>query len=167
MMFLQEKELEILEILERNSRIAVDVIAKMVDLSLEETTAIINKLEQEKVIVQYGTAINWKKVDGHENVTAMIDVKVTPKRGVGFDEIAERIYRFTEVKSVYLMSGAYDLSVIVEGRSMSEIAYFVSQKLSTLDSVLSTTTHFILKKYKHDGTIYEQGEDDRRIVVSP
>jgi DNA-binding Lrp family transcriptional regulator len=166
-MFLQEKELEILEILEKNSRITVDTIAKMVDLTLEEAQAIIAKLEQEKIIVQYGAAINWKKVEGHENVTAMIDVKVTPKRGVGFDEIAERIYRFTEVKSVYLMSGAYDLSVIVEGRSMSEIAYFVSQKLSTLDSVLSTTTHFILKKYKHDGTIYEQGEDDRRIVVSP
>jgi DNA-binding Lrp family transcriptional regulator len=166
-MFLEEKELEILEILERNSRISVDTISKMVDLSLEETTAIIEKLEREKVIVEYATAINWRKVDGRENVTAMIDVKVTPKRGVGFDEIAERIYRFTEVKSVYLMSGAYDLSVIVEGRSMSEIAYFVSEKLSTLDSVLSTTTHFILKKYKHDGTIYEQGEDDRRIVVSP
>jgi DNA-binding Lrp family transcriptional regulator len=97
----------------------------------------------------------------------MIDVKVAPKRGVGFDEIAERIYRFQEVKSVYLMSGAYDLSVIIEEKSMSEVAFFVSEKLSTLDSVLSTTTHFIMKKYKHDGTIYDQGDEDRRIVVSP
>jgi DNA-binding Lrp family transcriptional regulator len=97
----------------------------------------------------------------------MIDVKVTPKRGVGFDDIAKRIYRFKEVKSVYLMSGAYDLSVIIEGGSMNEVARFVSDKLSTLDSVISTTTHFILKKYKHDGTIFEPEEEDKRIVVSP
>ncbi|WP_110113734.1 Lrp/AsnC family transcriptional regulator [Bacillus sp. CGMCC 1.16541] len=166
-MFLEEKELEILEILEKNSRISIDSVAKMVDLSVKETEEIVKKLEKEKVIVQYSTDINWRRVDGHEGVTAMIDVKVAPKRGVGFDEIAERIYRFPEVKSVYLMSGAYDLSVIVQGHSMSEVAYFVSEKLSTLDSVLSTTTHFILKKYKHDGTIYEQGDEDRRIVVSP
>ncbi|MBM7704636.1 Lrp/AsnC family transcriptional regulator [Metabacillus iocasae] len=166
-MFLEEKELEILEILEKNSRISIDSIAKMVDLNVEQTEEIVKKLEKEKVIVQYSTDINWRRVDGHEGVTAMIDVKVAPKRGVGFDEIAERIYRFPEVKSVYLMSGAYDLSVIVQGHSMSEVAYFVSEKLSTLDSVLSTTTHFILKKYKHDGTIYEQGDEDRRIVVSP
>ncbi len=165
--FLEEKELEILEILEKNSRISIDSVAKMVDLSVKETEEIVKKLEKEKVIVQYSTDINWRRVDGHEGVTAMIDVKVAPKRGVGFDEIAERIYRFPEVKSVYLMSGAYDLSVIVQGHSMSEVAYFVSEKLSTLDSVLSTTTHFILKKYKHDGTIYEQGDEDRRIVVSP
>ncbi|NGY83991.1 Lrp/AsnC family transcriptional regulator [Bacillus megaterium] len=166
-MFLEEKELEILEILEKNSRISIDSISKMVDLTFEETSNIVKKLEREKVIVQYSADINWRRVDGHEGVTAMIDAKHAPKRGVGFDEIAERIYRFQEVKSVYLMSGAYDLSVIIEEKSMSEVAFFVSEKLSTLDSVLSTTTHFIMKKYKHDGTIYDQGDEDRRIVVSP
>jgi len=97
----------------------------------------------------------------------MIDVKVTPKKDVGFDSVVERIYRFNEVKSVYLMSGAYDLSVLIEARSLNEVAHFVSSKLSTLDSVLSTTTHFILKKYKHDGIVYAQNDADKRIVVSP
>ncbi len=144
-MKLSEKELEIIEILEKDARTPIDVLAKMVDLPVEETEALVKKLEEAKVIVQYTALIDWRKADGREGVTAMIDVKVTPKRGVGFDEVAERIYRFPEVKSVYLMSGAYDLSVVIEGRSMAEIAQFVSEKLSTLDSVISTTTHFILK----------------------
>ncbi|WP_174728214.1 Lrp/AsnC family transcriptional regulator [Mesobacillus harenae] len=166
-MLLTDKEIEIVEILERDSRISNEDLAAMAGLEIEETNAAIKKLEDLKVIVRYSSIVDWSKIDGHEGVTAMIDVKVTPKRGVGFDEVAKRIYRFKEVKSVYLMSGAYDLSVIIEGRSMNEVARFVSQKLSTLDSVLSTTTHFILKKYKHDGTIFEQGEEDKRIVVSP
>jgi DNA-binding Lrp family transcriptional regulator len=166
-MKLTDKELEVVEILSKNARLPLETIAKMVSLSIEETEQIVHKLEEEKVIVQYAAIVDWRKIDGHEGVTAMIDVKVTPKRGVGFDEVAERIYRFPEVKSVYLMSGAYDLSVIIEGRSMSEVAHFVSEKLSTLDSVISTTTHFILKKYKHDGTVFEQGDQDRRIVMSP
>lgn len=167
-MKLTEKQIEVLEILENNSaRIPVEDIAKMAELSLGETNEVLDKLEELKILVRYTSVIDWSKVDGHEGVTAMIDVKVAPKRGVGFDEVAQRIYRFKEVKSVYLMSGAYDLSVIIEGRSMNEVARFVSEKLSTLDSVLSTTTHFILKKYKHDGTIFEQSEDDKRIVVSP
>ncbi len=139
----------------------------MAGVTSEEAEAIIQKLEDQKVIIDYSTMIDWRKVDGHEGVTAMIDVKVTPKRGVGFDEIAERIYRFQEVESVYLMSGVYDLSVVIRGRSMSDIARFVSEKLSTLDSVVSTTTHFILKRYKHDGKVFETGDDDKRIVVSP
>lgn len=167
-MRLSEKELEIVEILEKDARMSSEDVAKMVMLSLEETENLIKKLEEQKVLVKYTTVVDWAKIDGHEGVTAMIDVKVTPKRGVGFDEVAERIYRFKEVKSVYLMSGAYDLSVIIEGRSMNEVARFVSNKLSTLDSVLSTTTHFILKKYKHDGNIFESlPDDDRRMVVSP
>jgi len=153
--------------LEKDARTPIDVLAKMIDLPVEETEALVHKLEEANVIVQYTTLVDWRKVDGHEGVTAMIDVKVTPKRGVGFDEVAERIYRFPEVKSVYLMSGAYDLSVVIEGRSMAEVAQFVSEKLSTLDSVISTTTHFILKKYKHDGTIFDKGDQDRRIVVAP
>lgn len=166
-MKLTEKELEIVEILEKDARIPLEDLAKMIDLSLEGTTELISKLENLKVIVGYTAMINWSKVTGYEGVTAMIDVKVTPKRGVGFNEVAERIYRFKEVKSVYLMSGAYDLSVIVEGSSLNEVARFVSEKLSTLESVLSTTTHFILKKYKHDGTVFEQDDQDKRIVVSP
>ena len=118
--------------------------------------------------MSYPTLIDWSKVDGQENIIAMIDVKVTPKRGVGFDEVAERIYRFPEVTSMYLMSGAYDLSVTVEGKSMNQIANFVSEKLSTIENVISTTTHFMLKKYKHDGVIFGGNNDkDRRMVVSP
>ena len=167
-MKLSDKELEIVEILEKDARISSEDVSKMIGLSLSETEELIKKLEKDNVLVHYTTLVDWSKIDGHEGVTAMIDVKVTPKRGVGFDEVAERIYRFKEVKSVYLMSGAYDLSVIIEGRSMNEVAKFVSNKLSTLDSVLSTTTHFILKKYKHDGTIIEMlADDDKRIVVSP
>lgn len=166
-MQLTEKELDILQIIEDNGRIDVGVLAKMVELTEEETRNILNQLENQRIIVEYGAIIDWRKVDNFEGVTAMIDVKVTPKRDVGFDEIAKNIYRFPEVKSVYLMSGAYDLSVVVEGRSLSQVANFVSERLATLDSVISTTTHFIMKKYKHDGTIFDQGEDDRRIVVSP
>ncbi|UII55357.1 Lrp/AsnC family transcriptional regulator [Cytobacillus spongiae] len=166
-MKLTDKELEILEILEGNARLSKEDLAKMVSLPMEELEAIVEKLEEEKVIVRYASVVDWTKVESNEAVTAMIDVKVTPKRGVGFDEIAQRIYRYEEVRSVYLMSGAYDLSVIIEGRSMNEVARFVSDKLSTLDSVISTTTHFILKKYKHDGTIFGQSDEDKRIVVSP
>ncbi|RUL48192.1 MULTISPECIES: Lrp/AsnC family transcriptional regulator [Lysinibacillus] len=166
-MKLTEKEMEIVEILEKDARIAVEDIAKMAGLSVDEVSATMKRLEDNKVIVKYISIVDWQKVEEHPGVRAMIDVKVTPKRGVGFDEIAERIYRFDEVNSVYLMSGTYDLSVIVEAKSMNEIANFVSQKLSTLDSVLSTTTHFILKKYKHDGIIFEPENKDKRIVVSP
>jgi DNA-binding Lrp family transcriptional regulator len=166
-MLLSDKEVEILEILEGNSSVQIEDISKMMSLPLEEVEMIIKKLHEEKIILKYSSVIDWSKVDGHEGVTAMIDVKVTPKRGVGFNEVAQRIYRFNEVESVYLMSGAYDLSVVIKGRSMNEVARFVSEKLSTLDSVISTTTHFILKKYKHDGTIFDQNEEDKRIVVSP
>ncbi|MFC5560196.1 Lrp/AsnC family transcriptional regulator [Ureibacillus thermophilus] len=165
-MELNEKELEILAVLEKDARIETADLAKMVGLSVEETESILKKLENDKVIVKYLTMIDWTKVDHHQGVRAMIDVKVTPKQGVGFDEIAEKIYRYDEVQSVYLMSGTYDLSVIVEGKTLNEVANFVSQKLSTLESVVSTTTHFILKKYKHDGIILEQEKKDKRIVVS-
>jgi DNA-binding Lrp family transcriptional regulator len=162
-----EKEVEILEILEKDSRLPVETIAKMVELGTDDVVEIIKKFEDLKVVIAYNTTINWRKTDRPEVVSAMIDVKVSPKRGVGFDEIAERIYRFPEVKSVYLMSGAYDLSVVVEGQSLSQVGSFVSERLSTLDSVLSTTTHFVMKKYKHDGVIFDDHEKDKRIVVSP
>ncbi len=163
-----EKELELLECLEKNSRLPVDTLAKMLDVDIEEVQMMMKKFEESKVIVNYVTLVDWTKVTEQEGLTAMIDVKVTPKRDVGFDEIAEKIYRYPEVKSVYLMSGAYDLSIVLEGKTMSEVASFVAQKLSTLDSVLSTTTHFILKKYKHDGIVYEQGDNnDKRMMVTP
>jgi DNA-binding Lrp family transcriptional regulator len=164
---MKEKELKLLEYLERDSSLSIDVLAKMINLSEEETTKLIKKFEEEKVIVQYTALINWNNMKEKEHLTAMIDVKVTPKQGVGFDAIAEKIYRYSEVKAVYLMSGTYDLSVVVEGRTMAEVASFVSQKLSTLDSVVSTTTHFVLKKYKHDGIIYEQNDNDNRMMVTP
>lgn len=166
-MKLSEKELEIVEILEKDARISSEDVAKMVNVSVAETEELIKGLEDKNVIVKYSAMINWSKVDGHEGVTAMIDVKVTPTRGVGFDAVAEKIYRFKEVKAVYLMSGAYDLSVSIEGKSMNDVAKFVSDKLSTIDAVVSTTTHFLMKKYKHDGTIFEQTNEDKRIVVSP
>ncbi|WP_338838049.1 Lrp/AsnC family transcriptional regulator [Kurthia gibsonii] len=166
-MKLNAQQIEIIEILEKDARMPLEDVAKMVGLSLEETTAIVKQLEDEKILVRYISLVDWTKVEEHPGVRAMIDVKVTPKQGVGFDDIAERIYRFDQVQSVYLMSGVYDLSIIVEGKSMNEVANFVSQKLSTLDSVISTTTHFILKKYKHDGTVLETGKEDQRIVVSP
>ena len=167
-MKLSSEELEVLSILEENHRIPVEDIALMVNSSVEDVNAVIKKLEDEKVIVSYPALIDWSKVAGKENIVAMIDVKVAPKRGVGFDEVAERIYRFSEVTSLYLMSGAYDLSITIEGKTMSEIASFVSEKLSTIDNVISTTTHFMLKKYKHDGVIFgDNNERDHRMVVSP
>lgn len=166
-MHLNEKELEVLSIIEKNSRTELQDLAKMTNLSEEEIGITLKKLEDMRVIVRYSTIINWAKVDEHTGVTAMIEVKVTPKRDVGFEEVAKRIYRFKEVESVYLMSGAYDLAVYVEASSMNEIAKFVYERLSALDSVVSTATHFILKKYKHDGTIFEDTDQDKRIVVSP
>lgn len=167
-MKLTSEELEILKIMEENHRTPVETIALMALTSEEAVQNTIKKLEDEKIIISYPTLINWSKVEGQEPVVAMIDVKVTPKRGVGFDEVAERIARFPEVSSLYLMSGAYDLSITVEGKTMHQIANFVSEKLSPIENVVSTTTHFMLKKYKHDGVIFDDGDDkDRRMVVTP
>jgi DNA-binding Lrp family transcriptional regulator len=164
---LDGKELEILQLIEQNARMSAETLAKMVDLTVAETEEIIKELEEQKVILGYSAVIDWTKITETETVTAMIDVKVTPKRGVGFDDVAERIYRFPEVRALYLMSGAYDLAVVIEGKTMQEVAKFVSQKLSTIDSVISTTTHFQLKKYKHDGVVFSDGEEDQRIVITP
>lgn len=167
-MKLTEQELEILAILEENHRQSTESIAMQTQLSVEKVNELIKKLEDANIIVSYPALIDWSKVAGKDNIVAVIDVKVTPKRGVGFDEVAEKIYRYPEVTSLYLMSGTYDLSVTVEGKTMNEIASFVSKKLSTIENVLSTTTHFMLKKYKHDGVIIEGKDDqDRRMVVAP
>ncbi|NRD76765.1 Lrp/AsnC family transcriptional regulator [Bacillus sp. BRMEA1] len=167
-MKLSSEEIEILRIMEENHKISVESIALMVMSSEESVRKTIKKLEDDKIIMSYPTLIDWSKVEGQENIIAMIDVKVTPKRGVGFDEVADRIARFPEVSSLYLMSGGYDLSITIEGKTMNQIATFVSEKLSTIENVISTTTHFMLKKYKHDGVIFSSGDEkDRRMVVSP
>jgi DNA-binding Lrp family transcriptional regulator len=157
---------EILELLEKNSRLTAKEIAVMIGAAEEEVKAAIDKLEKDKVIVGYQTLINWEKTD-RELVSAFIEVKVTPQRGEGFDKIAERIYKFPEVKSLYLMSGGFDLSLIIEGKTMKEVALFVGQKLAPLESVLSTGTHFVLKKYKYEGVVYEEKKENDRMVVSP
>jgi DNA-binding Lrp family transcriptional regulator len=164
---LEQKEIELLKILEKNGRLDTKTISNMLDVEENEVNQMIEKLEQEHAILGYSALVDWKNVYEYEGVAALIDVKVTPVRGLGFDKIASRIYRFPEVKAVYLMSGSYDLSVSVEGKTMMEVSRFVSEKLSTLDTVISTTTHFILKKYKHDGIIFDDNDDDKRMMVSP
>lgn len=152
---------EILEILEKNSKATAAQIAIMLGKPVEEVEAVIKKYEAENVIVGYSTLINWDKTE-REKVTALIEVKVTPQRGLGFDKIADRIYKYPEVTACYLMSGGFDLTVIIEGKTMKEVALFVSEKLAPLESVLSTSTHFVLKKYKDKGIIFEEKPTDRR-----
>ena len=157
---------ELLSILEKNSRIDFKELAVLLGVTEEQVLQEITKLEKENIIAAYHTLINWEKTD-IEKVSALIEVKVTPQRGQGFDHIAERIYNYPEVKSVYLISGGYDLLVSLEEKSLKEIAAFVSDKLSTLDSVLSTATHFILKKYKDHGTILTRKCEDQREMITP
>ena len=123
-------------------------------------------LEAEGIICGYHTLVNWEKTTV-DKVDALIEVRVTPQRGQGFDGIAERIYKYPEVRSVYLISGGYDLMVILEGKTLREVANFVSDKLSTLDTVLSTATHFILKKYKDHGTVFAREKEDEREMITP
>ena len=157
---------QILTFLEKNSRIDLGELAIM--LGSDEVTIAneIAAMEKERIICGYHTLIDWDKCTT-EKVTALIEVRVTPQRGQGFDSIAERIYNYPEVRSVYLISGAYDLMVILEGKTLREVSLFESDKLSTLDSVLSTATHFILKKYKDHGTIFAKKTKDERMLVTP
>lgn len=157
---------KILSYLEKNSRIDTKELA--IILGEEESAVVeeIQKMEEEKVICGYHTMIDWDKTDT-DYVTALIEVRVTPQRGQGFDSIAERIYKYPEVRAVYLISGGYDLMVILEGKSLKAVSQFVSDKLSTMDSVLSTATHFILKKYKDHGTIFDKKTKDERMLVTP
>ena len=157
---------EILTMIEKNNKLSTKDLADM--FGVDEVTIIneIAKMEEEKVICGYHTLINWDKTD-KESVTALIEVKVTPQRGRGFDQIAERIYNFPEVKSVYLMSGSFDLTVVIEGKTMKEVAMFVSEKLAPLEPMLSTATHFILKKYKDHGTVMEAVTKPERMAILP
>ncbi|MDD7126467.1 Lrp/AsnC family transcriptional regulator [Treponema porcinum] len=154
---------EILDLLRQNARLSVEDIAAMTKKSAAEVKAIIKKLEDDGIILKYAAIINPEK-DGEskDKVRAEIQIQVTPEREHGFDAIADRIYRFPQVKSVYLMSGGYDLKVIIEGDSLQEVAFFVSGKLSTLEGVLSTKTCFILKTYKENDIVYVENDRDNR-----
>ena len=157
---------QILSIIEKNSRIDIKELAVILGAEEIDIANELKALEDEGVICGYHTMIDWEKTS-IEKVTALIEVKVTPQRGMGFDKIAERIYQYNEVNAVYLMSGAFDFAVFIEGKTMKEVALFVSSKLSTLDSVLSTSTHFVLKKYKDHGTVLVEEVQDERMLVTP
>ena len=157
---------KILAIIEKNSRIDLKDLAALLGESEAAVANEIADMEKENIICGYHTMINWDNT-GNEKVIALIEVKVTPQRGMGFDKIAERIYQYSEVNSVYLMAGAFDFTVIIEGKTMREVAQFVSEKLSPMDSVLSTATHFVLKKYKDHGTIMYEKPGDERMMITP
>ena len=157
---------KILTIIEKNSRLTVKDIASILGESEAKVAAEIETMENEHIICGYHTLINWDKTQD-ERVDALIEVKVTPQRGLGFDSIAQRIYQYDEVDAVYLMSGSFDFTVLISGKTMKEVASFVSSKLSPMESVLSTATHFVLKKYKDHGTVIEQPRVDERMKVSP
>ena len=156
---------KILAVIEKNSRIDLKDLAIRLGESEAAVANEIADMEKEHIICGYHTLINWDNTS-EEKVQALIEVKVTPQRGMGFDKIAERIYQYSEVDSVFLMSGGYDFTVIIEGKTMRQVALFVSEKLSTLDSVLSTATHFVLKKYKDHGTIIAEPAQDERMPIS-
>ncbi len=156
---------KILTFIEKNSRVDISELAVVLGASEESVINELSAMESEHVICGYHTIIDWDKV-GIEKVTAMIEVRVTPQRGMGFDKVAERIYNYPEVNSVYLISGGFDLMVTIEGKTLREVSQFVSEKLSTLDSVLSTKTNFILKKYKDHGTVIAAPEKDERQLMT-
>ena len=154
---------EILNLLEQNARLSVEDIAAMTKKSPDEVKGIIKQMEDEGIILKYGAVINKEKLNGTDDkVRVQIQIQVSPEREHGFDKIADRIYRYPQVKSVYLMSGGYDLKVVIEGDDLREVALFVAQKLSTLEGVRSTKTHFLLKTYKENDVLYVEDESDRR-----
>jgi DNA-binding Lrp family transcriptional regulator len=157
---------QIFEALEKDARLTPAQISTMTGVPAAEVEKTIKKAEKDRAILKYKAIINWAKL-GEEEVWALVEVKVVPQRGVGFDAIAERIYRFPQARSVYLASGAYDLAILVAGKTMQEIAVFVSEKLAPLETVQGTVTHFILKKYKEDGEILQGGEGIKRLPVTP
>jgi DNA-binding Lrp family transcriptional regulator len=156
----------ILDILERDARTAPSDIATMVGVAEDEVLRIIADCEARKVIRRYRTVVDWERA-GEEGVLAFIDVRVSPAREVGFDDVASRIYRYPEVISVYLVSGGYDLQVVVKGPDLKDVAMFVAEKLATIDRVQSTATHFLLRRYKEDGAILVEQEEDRRLAITP
>lgn len=161
----KQPERDVLKILEQNARTSHESIATMTGLPLAEVQRIVTAAEGSRSILRYKTAVNWERV-GEQRVTAVIEVKVAPERNVGFDAVAERIYRFPEAKSVYLMSGTYDLLVLVTGADMYEVSRFVSNKLATIEAVTGTVTHFVMKRYKEDGEVLVEPEQVRRQPLS-
>ena len=159
-------QIELLQLLQQDCRMSLEKLSVMLGQPPETVAEMIDNMEKSGVILRYSPVINWDKTD-RERVEAMIEVRVTPQRGEGFDAIAKRIYRFDEVKTVYLMSGAYDLLLLVEAHTLKELGYFVSTKLSVLDNVTGTATHFVLKRYKSDGVIFEGDPQDKRLAVNP
>lgn len=154
----------ILKLIEHNAKLGVDEIAKKLSVTSEDVVSKITSMEKNRIICGYDTIINWDKVTD-EKCNALIEVKVTPQRGTGFDRIADRIARFEEVDSVYLMSGGYDFMVIVNGKSMKEVSSFVFNKLASIDYINSTATHFVLKKYKDHGIQIQDKPSDKRTNV--
>ena len=163
---MQNLQIELLQLLQQDCRLPLEKLAVMLGKTPEEVGATIDDLERRGIILRYSPVINWDKTD-KDRVEAMIEVRVTPQRDEGFDALAKRIYRFDEVKTVYLMSGAYDLLLLVEAHTLKELGYFVSTKLSVLDNVTGTATHFVLKRYKSDGVIFEGDPQDKRLAVNP
>ncbi len=159
-------EEELLRVLEKDARISESKIAEMLGVTEKEVKKKIAEFEKKGIIRKYKTVINWEKF-GKEKVYALIDVKVIPQRDKGYDSVAERIMRFPEVKNLYLVSGLYDLSVLVQGDTMKEVASFVAEKLAPLEQVQSTATHFLLKIYKEDGDILVEREKNKRLAITP
>lgn len=156
---------KILELLENDSTLTAEQLAVMIGKSPAEVESAIEDYKKKNIIIANKTVINWEKTD-KEFVTALIELKVVPQRGEGFDKIAERIYQYPEVKSLYLMAGGYDLMVIIEGKTLKDVSSFVARKLATMECVTSTATHFVLKKYKDDDIIFGEPQEDIREVMS-
>lgn len=157
---------KIIEILHKDCKLSLEQIAAMAEMTVPEAAAAIDALEANGIILGYGAIINWNKVPEYEKISAYIEMKVTPQRNQGYNRLAERIYQFPEVKSLNLMSGSYDFGVTVVGESIQQIALFVSEYLAPMESVLSTATHFVLKRYKSDGIVYDvETNDDREACL--
>lgn len=159
-------ELSILDILAEDARTGVAQMATMLGVSQAEVADTVARLEKQRIIIKYPALINWEKIET-EQVEALIEVRITPMRDRGFDAVAEHIYRFDEVSSVFLMSGGYDLMVMLKSRTLKQLAMFVAEKLSTIDGVMSTATHFVLKRYKTEGVVIDEAAEDDRLKVSP
>lgn len=163
---MNDLQMRILEVLTDDARTPVAQIAIMLGRAETEVAEAIRELEEKRIILKYPALINWDKVESGE-VEALIEVRVTPQRDHGFDAIAEQIYRFEEVRNVYLMSGGYDLLVMLKAPTLKKLALFVAEKLSTIEGVLSTATHFVLKRYKNEGVITDEKQADRRLKITP
>lgn len=161
---MDEKTYKLLKMLAKDCTLTSEQYGYMCDMTEAEVNSAMEQLRADGILLGYKAMINWEKTDA-EAVEALIEVRITPQRDKGFDRIAERIYLYDEVESCYLMSGAYDLAVIIRGRTLREVSLFVSQKLSTIDGVLSTATHFILKKYKEQNVVFEQKTEQKERLI--